>query len=63
MEWQHFDSYGCDSDNLGKNAALYFDLFESWHLLKLELWREKILLLIECWKQNGELSEENVEEA
>lgn len=30
MEWQQFDSYGCDSDNLGKNASLYFDQLKSW---------------------------------
>lgn len=47
MAWQHFDSYGCDSDNLGMNASLYFDQFKSWHLLKLKLCREKILPLIE----------------
>lgn len=43
MAWQHFDSYGCDSDNLGLNASLYFDQFEFWHLLKLKLSREKNL--------------------
>lgn len=47
MARQHFDSYGCDSDNLGMNASLYFDQFKSWHLLKLKLCREKILPLIE----------------